>query len=77
MTDGSSTPPLRAVRIEAKCPVCGKPAVAALRPFCSKRCTNIDLGRWLKEGYRIPTHEGPSEDEEVNDEGRGPAGQES
>ncbi|CAN5898107.1 hypothetical protein BH11PSE3_BH11PSE3_00640 [soil metagenome] len=71
------TPPLRAVRIEAKCPVCGKPATPDYRPFCTKRCANIDLGRWLKEGYRIPTPEGPSEDEQGDGGGRGPTGQES
>ena len=64
MTDRSNTPPLRAVRIEAKCPVCGKAVVADCRPFCSKRCANIDLGRWLKESYRVPTDEGPVEDEQ-------------
>ena len=67
------TPPLRAVRIAAKCPTCGKEVVPAYRPFCSKRCADIDLGRWLKEGYRIPTDEGPFEDENG---GRGPSGQE-
>lgn len=36
------------------CPICGKPALAAFRPFCSKRCADIDLGRWLKGGYVIP-----------------------
>jgi hypothetical protein len=63
MTDRFSPPPLRAVRIEAKCPVCGKSIAADTRPFCSKRCANIDLGRWLKESYRIETNEGPVEDE--------------
>ena len=62
MTDRSS-PPLRAVRIAAKCPICGKPDTANYRPFCSKRCAHIDLGRWLKEGYRVETAEGPMEDE--------------
>jgi uncharacterized protein len=36
------------------CPVCSKPAVTAYRPFCSRRCADIDLGRWLTESYRIP-----------------------
>lgn len=59
-----STPPLRAVRTEAKCPVCStRPADAKYRPFCSKRCADIDLGRWLKEGYRVETDEGPGEEE--------------
>lgn len=38
----------------ADCPVCGKPAGARFKPFCSKRCADIDLGRWLKGGYAIP-----------------------
>jgi endogenous inhibitor of DNA gyrase (YacG/DUF329 family) len=64
MTDRSNTPPLRAVRMAAKCPVCGKPAdPAKYRPFCSKRCADIDLGRWLKEGYRVETDEGPTEND--------------
>ena len=36
------------------CPVCGKPAEARFSPFCSRRCADIDLGRWLKGGYAIP-----------------------
>jgi endogenous inhibitor of DNA gyrase (YacG/DUF329 family) len=59
----------------ANCPICGKPGATGYRPFCSKRCANIDLGRWLKEGYRVPTDEGPGEDEPGS--GRGPTGQES
>jgi endogenous inhibitor of DNA gyrase (YacG/DUF329 family) len=38
----------------ADCPICGKPAAEGLKPFCSKRCADIDLGRWLKGGYAIP-----------------------
>jgi endogenous inhibitor of DNA gyrase (YacG/DUF329 family) len=45
------------------CPVCGKPVVAAYRPFCSRRCADVDLGRWLNESYRIPAEsEGEAED---------------
>ena len=36
------------------CPVCGKPAAAAWRPFCSERCRQVDLGRWLAGDYAIP-----------------------
>ena len=36
------------------CPVCVKPAAYATRPFCSKRCADIDLHRWLKGSYAIP-----------------------
>jgi endogenous inhibitor of DNA gyrase (YacG/DUF329 family) len=42
--------------------ICGKPHDAKYRPFCSKRCADIDLGRWLNEDYRIPG--GPVADED-------------
>jgi endogenous inhibitor of DNA gyrase (YacG/DUF329 family) len=38
----------------AECPICRKPAAEGSKPFCSKRCADIDLGRWLKGGYSIP-----------------------
>ena len=43
----------------ANAPICGKPQDAKFRPFCSKRCADIDLGRWLKGGYAIPAVEPP------------------
>jgi endogenous inhibitor of DNA gyrase (YacG/DUF329 family) len=39
------------------CPICGKPRVERYNPFCSKRCADIDLSRWLKGVYVIPTDE--------------------
>jgi len=39
---------------DGKCPECGKPRQARFAPFCSKRCQQIDLGRWLKGSYVIP-----------------------
>ena len=39
------------------CPVCRKPTVAAYRPFCSRRCADVDLGRWLTGAYAIPVDE--------------------
>ena len=36
------------------CPTCSAPAIHELRPFCSKRCADVDLGRWLQGGYSIP-----------------------
>jgi uncharacterized protein len=39
------------------CPICGKPAVAAHRPFCSPRCADVDLHRWLSGRYVIPASE--------------------
>ena len=46
----------------AACPICGKPATQAHRPFCSPRCRNIDLGRWLRGVYRVETDEAPEDD---------------
>jgi len=36
------------------CPICGKPSVEASRPFCSDRCMDVDLNRWLSGTYAIP-----------------------
>jgi endogenous inhibitor of DNA gyrase (YacG/DUF329 family) len=36
------------------CPICGKPASEASRPFCSERCRDVDLNRWLSNYYAIP-----------------------
>lgn len=44
------------------CPVCGRPALQRLRPFCSKRCADVDLNRWLSGGYAIPVMEDDDED---------------
>ena len=42
---------------EAKCPICERPTEAAFRPFCSKRCADIDLQRWLSGRYAVPAVE--------------------
>lgn len=54
------------------CPICKRPAHPAHRPFCSKRCSRIDLFRWLGGHYRVPTDEGP-EDETENGRPKGSA----
>jgi uncharacterized protein len=41
----------------ARCPICRKAAVETFRPFCSKRCADIDLNRWLGGHYAIPAEE--------------------
>ena len=46
----------------AACPVCGKPAAQAFRPFCSGRCRDVDLHRWLSGAYAIPVTEDSDED---------------
>jgi endogenous inhibitor of DNA gyrase (YacG/DUF329 family) len=43
------------------CPICGKPAQADFRPFCSRRCADVDLNRWLKGLYSI---EGGADEED-------------
>ena len=50
------------------CPICSKEADPKYRPFCSKRCADIDLGKWLTGSYAIPT-----EDEDEHDPGDAPA----
>lgn len=45
-----------------ECPICGKPAIVRFKPFCSKRCADVDLNRWLKGAYAIPAAEEPDED---------------
>ncbi len=44
-----------------RCPICGKPADRAMLPFCSRRCADVDLGRWFTGSYRVP---GPPEEAE-------------
>ena len=50
------------------CPICNKPATGDDKPFCSKRCANIDLGRWFKGSYSVPV----VEDDDLPDEGQEP-----
>jgi endogenous inhibitor of DNA gyrase (YacG/DUF329 family) len=39
------------------CPICGKPADPQFKPFCSQRCRQVDLNRWLSGTYRVPGNE--------------------
>ncbi len=45
------------------CPICGKPSVQRFHPFCSARCADIDLNRWLSGAYAISTRDDEKEDE--------------
>ncbi len=50
-----------------KCPICGRPTHAPYRPFCSRRCADVDLQRWLAGRYAVPAVEdeaGPDRDAE-------------
>lgn len=53
------------------CVICGKPSVQKYSPFCSRRCADVDLHRWLAGVYRIP---GKADDDEDGGETGGPAG---
>jgi endogenous inhibitor of DNA gyrase (YacG/DUF329 family) len=55
---------------QAKCPICGRPAEPAFRPFCSKRCADLDLQRWLTGRYAVPAVEnedGPADPSSEDD----------
>ena len=49
-----NTAPPRPAAKAKPCPICGKPPDTRFKPFCSSRCADIDLGRWLKGSYVIP-----------------------
>ncbi|SEN53732.1 DNA gyrase inhibitor YacG [Palleronia pelagia] len=39
------------------CPICAKPTDQTYRPFCSRRCADVDLARWLNGSYAVPAEE--------------------
>ena len=54
----------------SNCPICQKPSRRDYQPFCSRRCADVDLGRWLNESYALPgddlevTEDAPSADDD-------------
>lgn len=52
--------------VSKKCPICGRPAVEAFKPFCSKRCADVDLNRWLTGAYVIPARDDEPADDDDN-----------
>ncbi len=48
------------------CPICEKESDQRYRPFCSRRCADVDLGRWLNESYRVPSDD-PDDLEEAHE----------
>jgi uncharacterized protein len=51
------------------CPICRRPVDAGYRPFCSRRCSDVDLQRWFTGSYAIPVVEaGPEGDEDFSDD---------
>jgi hypothetical protein len=49
-------------RRSKSCPICGKPTADKFRPFCSRRCADVDLNRWLSGVYAVPVKEEEDED---------------
>ena len=47
----------KAEPVAKPCPICGKAPAEAYMPFCSKRCADVDLHRWLGGVYAVPTNE--------------------
>lgn len=45
------------------CPICHKPTDLAHKPFCSRRCADVDLGHWLHNDYSFSTRMEETEDE--------------
>jgi endogenous inhibitor of DNA gyrase (YacG/DUF329 family) len=65
MADFHSQAEKAASSTPAKCVICGKPQSTDYRPFCSKRCADIDLARWLNGVYAIPSVTEDDEEDSV------------
>jgi uncharacterized protein len=61
MTDKAGATTTNAAKVRP-CPICKSAALEAYKPFCSKRCADIDLGKWFKSSYAIP---GTANDDEA------------
>jgi hypothetical protein len=59
MTDAKPRPPNR----QRRCPICRAPVARDHAPFCSRRCADRDLARWLGGEYRVPTDDTPSSED--------------
>jgi endogenous inhibitor of DNA gyrase (YacG/DUF329 family) len=60
--------PMSTAPLTKPCVICGKPQGERFSPFCSKRCADVDLHRWLAGVYAIP-----AEEEDPDDPPGGPA----
>jgi hypothetical protein len=67
MTD--STTPIEkksaTVVMLGRCPMCKQRATLEYRPFCSKRCSDLDLSKWLGGSYAIPVEESELSEEDL------------
>ncbi len=65
------TPPAASTNDNAparRCPICGKATADAYRPFCSRRCSDVDLNRWFSGVYVVPAREDEDETASTPDE---------
>ncbi|HSE78667.1 MAG TPA: DNA gyrase inhibitor YacG [Alphaproteobacteria bacterium] len=58
-------------RRRRNCPICGRSSDSARAPFCSKRCADEDLRRWLSGAYRIESNQTPESGEPTGSDGDG------
>jgi endogenous inhibitor of DNA gyrase (YacG/DUF329 family) len=61
--------PTVTLRPRRPCPICGKTSVRRFHPFCSRRCSDIDLERWLGGKYAIPSEEPEPENKKAEQDG--------
>lgn len=54
------------------CPICHKDTDPKYKPFCSRRCADVDLGRWLTGSYAIPVTDEEAKDDTPDDSGEHP-----
>lgn len=50
----------------SRCPICERPTAVAFRPFCSRRCADVDLGNWFSESYAVPVPDDEDEGREAS-----------
>lgn len=67
---GKPVRPDGASRPAPRCPICGRPRDLEFRPFCSRRCKQVDLARWMNEVYAVPAADPDSDDEEDPEPGQ-------
>ena len=58
----SEVVPLQKKPRKEACPICRRSTLREFRPFCSARCKDEDMRRWLTGAYRVPTDETPDEE---------------
>ena len=58
------------VKEHAACPICGDKTLKQAAPFCSQRCKDVDLNRWLNGSYAIPSQDQTVTSDPVNDNER-------